>query len=287
MATVLIISSLIAHQLEVIIVKSYGDKKKPGGAFFNAILCFFSMTFFIITDKGGFYFPAPLFIYGFISCIGYALGFYFTFLAFKYGSYANTKLVSSSGTVLTVFYGALFLKEETSYITWIATALIIFSAFLMNSKRKDNENALPFNFRWLIYVLLSVLGNFMITVVKIEQQRRFDGKCDNEFLILSLLGAFLFLFLYGFFTERVKLVPALKNGILYGAVAGLFNGASNLLSILTMLYAPISLLAPIKSGGGLLLAFVVSVILYKEKFKTRQLVSAAIGILALVLFKIA
>ena len=157
----------------------------------------------------------------------------------------------------------------------------------MNSKRKDDENSPPFNFRWLIYVLLSVLGNFMITVVKREQQLRFDGKCDNEFLILSLFGAFLFLFLYGFFTERIKLVPALKNGMLYGALAGLFNGASNLLSIITLLYVPISVISPVKAGGGLLLAFAVSAMLYKEKFRTRQLISAAIGILALVLFKIA
>lgn len=288
METFLIAASLLAHQLEVIFIKSYGDKKKYGGEFFNAIICFFSMLFFIVTDKGGFYFPAPLFIYGILSCLGYAAGFYFTYLALRSGSYANTKLVSSLGTVLAVVYGTVFLKEESNLITWVAVALIIFAAALMNSgKKPEGEGVRRFSFRWLAYVLLSVLGNFIITVVKREQQIRFDGACDNEFLIISLFGAFLFLFCYGLFVDRANLGIALKDGILHGALAGICNGASNLLSIITLLYVPISVLSPINSGGGLLLAFAVSALLYKEKFTKRQFLSAVIGVVALVLFKIA
>ena len=286
MGTFLIIASLLTHQLEVIVVKSYGDKNKPGGSFFNAIICFFSMLFFIITDKGGFYFPAPLFIYGVISCLGYAAGFYFTYLAFKCGSYANTKLLSSVGTVLTVLYGTIFLKEESNAVTWLAVVLILLSAALMNMRKKGDDNY-PFNIKWFIYVMLSVLGNFVITVVKREQQLRFDGKCDNEFLILSLLGAFLFLFAHGLVNDKNALRPALKSGTLFGALAGMFNGATNLLSIITLLYVPISIVSPIKSGGALLLSFVVSRVIYKEKFTARQLVSAFIGVFALVLFKLA
>lgn len=285
MGTFLIISSLLVHQAETVIVKMYGNRKSRGGEFFNSIICFFSMLFFVITDKGGFCFPAPLFIYGILSCFGYAAGFYFTYLAFKCGSYANTKLVSSLGTVLTVVYGTLFLKEPSSWITWVAVALIITAVAVMNGGKKDGER--PFSAKWLIYVLLSVLGNLVITVTKREQQIRFDGKCDNEFLIISLFGAFLFLFVYGLFTDRKALGTALKNGVGYGALAGICNGASNLLSIITLLYVPISIVSPIKSGGGLLLGFAVSAILYKEKFTKRHFISAAIGILALVLFKIA
>lgn len=287
MGTFLIVASLVAHQLETIVVKSYGDKKKLGGEFFNSIICFFSMLFFIITDKGGFYFPFPLFIYGIISCIGYASGFYFTYLALRCGSYANTKMVSSLGTVLTVVYGTAFLGEPSGIVTWLAVGLIIFACVLMNSGNKAGQNNRPFSIKWLIYILLSVFGNLLITITKREQQIRFDGACDNEFLIISLFGAFLFLFLYGLFTDRAQLGSSLKNGVVYGAVAGLFNGASNLLSIITLLYVPISIVSPVKAGGGLLLCFVVSALIYKEKFTKRQLLSAVIGILALVLFKIA
>ena len=288
MEALLITASLVAHQLEVIIVKSYGDRKKSGGEFFNAIICFFTMLFFIVTDKGGFYFPAPLIIYGVLSCIGYAAGFYFTYLALRCGSYANTKMVSSLGTVLTVVYGTFFLGEPSGIITWLAVALIILAIAMMNSgKRLEGERAGGFSVKWLLFVLLSVAGNFVITVTKREQQIRFEGACDNEFLIISLFGAFLFLFIYGIFVDRHQLGTALKSGIFHGAVAGVCNGASNLLSIITLLYVPISVLSPINAGGGLLLAFLVSALLYKEKFTKRQMLSAVIGVVALVLFKIA
>ncbi len=286
METFLIAASLIAHQLEVIVVKSYGDKKKNGGEFFNAIICFFSMLFFIITDKDGFYFPLPLFIYGLLSCLGYAAGFYFTYLALSCGSYANTKMVSSLGTVLAVLYGTFYLGESSNVITWLAVALIVLAIFMMNSGKKiDGESACGFSFKWLTYVLLSVAGNFVITVVKREQQLYFGGACDNEFLIISLFGAFLFLFVYGLFVDRKRLGVALKSGLLHGALAGVCNGVSNLLSIITLLYVPISLLSPINAGGGLLLAFFVSLLLYKEKFTKKQMLSVFIGVLALVLFK--
>lgn len=246
------------------------------------------MLFFVFTDKGGFNFPLPLFVYGLLSCIGYASGFYFTYLALQCGSYANTKMVSSLGTVLSVVYGAFFLGESTNAVTWTAVALIILAIAMMNSAKKiEGERNYGFSFKWLIYVLLSVAGNFVITVTKREQQLLFKGACDNEFLIISLFGAFLFLFIYGLIVDRKRLSTALRSGILHGALAGICNGASNLLSIITLLYVPISVLSPINAGGGLLLAFVVSVLLYKEKFTKKQVLSVIIGVFALVLFKIA
>ena len=47
MGTFLIIISLMVHQSEGIVVKEYGRRREFGGAFFNAIICFFSMIFFI------------------------------------------------------------------------------------------------------------------------------------------------------------------------------------------------------------------------------------------------
>ena len=286
MKTFLIVASLIASQLEIMIVKSYGDRKKNGGEFFNAIICFFSMLFFVVTDKDGLYFPAPLFLYGIISCIGYASGFYFTYLGLQCGSYANTNMVSSLGTVLTVVYGTVFLKEPSNLVTWIAVALIILAIVLMNSEKNMDERGYRFSFKWLIYVLLSVVGNFVINVMKREQQIRFGGACDNEFLIISIFGAFLFLFVYGIFVNRCHLGTALKSGVLHGALAGVCNGAANLLNIIVLLYVPISIVSPVQAGGGLLLAFVVSSLFYKEKFTKMQILSAAIGVVALVLFKI-
>ncbi|MBR5460383.1 MAG: hypothetical protein IKV53_05905 [Clostridia bacterium] len=80
---------------------------------------------------------------------------------------------------------------------------------------------------------------------------------------------------------------AVKNGIMFGLAAGAFNGASNYLSLVIYNFVPISVVSPVTTGGGLILSFVISVALYKESFSVRQIVAAIVGIIALVLFKIA
>ena len=284
MGTLLIAISLLVHQAEAVVVKEYGHRRESGGTFFNGIICFFSMFFFIVTDKNGFYFPPKLFVYGVISCFAYAGGFYFMYLALKLGSYAHTKLVSSISGLVIIIYGIVFLNEESSFVTWIAVFLIFLSVFMMNYSGKTKERV---NLKWLFFVLLTVVTNCVIGITKREQQLRFNGECDNEFMIISLLGAFVFLFVYGFAQEKEKLKTALKDGMLFGAVAGAFNGASNLLSLIVYNFVPISVVSPVTTGGGLVLSFVVSSLLYKERFTLRQIISAVIGVIALVLFKIA
>ena len=284
MGTFLIAISLLVHQAEGVVVKEYGKRRESGGTFFNAIICFFSMIFFVVTDKGGFYFPRALLTYGILSCLAYAGGFYFMYLALRIGSYANTKLVSSLSGIVIIIYGIVFLNEESNVITWIAVFLIFLSVFLMNYSGKSEEKI---NLKWLFYVLLTVVTSCVIGITKREQQLRFEGACDNEFMIISLFGAFVFLFIYGFISEREKLKTAVKSGMLFGAIAGAFNGASNLLSLIIYNFVPISIVSPVSTGGGLVLSFVVSGVLYKEKFSPRQIVSAVIGVIALVLFKIA
>lgn len=284
MGTFLIAISLLVHQAEGIVVKEYGKRRESGGTFFNAIICFFSMIFFFVTDKDGFYFPRALWGYGILSCLAYAGGFYFMYLALKLGSYANTKLVSSISGIVIIIYGIVFLNEKSSIITWIAVFLIFLSVFLMNYSGKGDGKINP---KWLFYSFLTVLTSCVIGITKREQQIRFNGECDNEFMIISLFGAFLFLFIYGLVSEREKLKTAVKNGMLFGILAGSFNGASNFLSLVIYNFVPISIVSPVTTGGGLVLSFVVSSALYKERFSPRQIVSAVIGVIALVLFKIA
>ena len=284
MGTLLIAISLLVHQAEGVVVKEYGRRRSSGGTFFNAIICFFSMLFFIIKDTDGFYFPRGLLVYGILSCLAYAGGFYFMYVALKLGSYANTRLVSSISGIVIILYGIVFLNEDSNVITWIAVALIFLSVFLMNYSGSHGEKI---NIKWLFFVLLNVVTSCVIGITKREQQLRFNGKCDNEFMIISLFGAFLFLFIYGLVTEREKLKTAVQSGILFGIVAGLFNGATNFLSLVIYNFVPISIASPVSTGGGLVLSFVISCVLYKEKFTPRQIFSAVIGVVALVLFKIA
>lgn len=285
MGFLLILLNQTAHQVESMLVRRYGKKHGAGGLFFNAIICLFAMIFFVLTDRDGFNFPGELFLYGFVSCLMFAAGFYSMYLALQLGSYAISKLICSFSGVFAIVYGLVFLKEPAGVITYIAFALVFTSVFLMNYKtgggEKDEEKG--FSLKWLICVLVSLVSNGMIAVLSRMQQIRFDNACDNEFMMLSLGGAFAALLAIALITERSGLKQMLKFGTLYGGLAGLMNGAGNLVNLATYIFLPISVVTPIRTGLGIVMNFAVSVLLYKEKFTHRQLVSAVIGVLALVL----
>ncbi len=284
MGTLLIILNQIAHQGEGMVIKNYGKKHGSGGMFFNAIICLFSMLFFVVTDKGGFYFPKELFLYGFISCLIFATGFYSMYLAFKFGSYAMSKLFASFSGIIAILYGILFLKEPSNYITYIAIVLVFVSVFLMNYKKND-EAEKGFSLKWFLSILATIISNGFIAVLQRMQQLEFDNACDNEFMILSLGGAFLALFILGMLLERGRLGKTLKYGTLYGAFAGILNGSMNFLNLAIYMFIPISAATSLKTGLGIVASFLVSVLIYRERFTRMQLASALVGIVALLLLQ--
>lgn len=282
----LILLGLMAHQFETMIVKHYGKKYGKGGMFFNAIICLFAMIYFIVTDKGGFQFPKGIWLYGILNSFMYATGFYTGYVAYKTGSFGLTKLFTSFGVIISTFYGIIFLKEPTTIFTYISLAMILVSLFLMNYQKQDDGEKQKISFVWLICILLVVLSNSAIAIIGRMQFGVFGDAFKNEFLIISLAGAALSLFVFGLILERDSFKSTIKHGLLYGGAAGIFNGVNNLLILVTYNYLDISFTSPVKSGLGIVISMLFSILFYKEKFSKRQMLSAAIGIVAVVLMNI-
>ena len=287
MGTLLILLAILIHQGEGMIVKHYGNKYGSGGMFFNAVICLFSMLFFILTDKNGFYFPPMLFAFGLVSCLMYAAGFGFMYLALQCGSYALTRLIASMSGIIAILYGIVFLEEPAGWLTYLAIGLVFLSVILMNYRKKEQGEKKGFSLKWLIYVLITALSNGLIAVLTRMQQLHFNDACSNEFKILSLGGACIALVIIGLFTDKGRFRQTLRQGTLHGTLAGLLNGANNYLTMTVYLFIPISLATSLRTGLEILASFAVSVLIYRETFTRRQVISALIGIVALVLLQIA
>ena len=78
----------------------------------------------------------------------------------------------------------------------------------------------------------------------------------------------------------------LKNGGLYAMGAGFSNGGTNLLQLFAFTLLPMSLVAPMTSGASILISFVISKVIFKEKFSKLQYVGVILGGIALVLFNL-
>lgn len=271
---------------ESIFVKEYAKRHGAGGMLMNAIIALFSAFFCLITNTGDFYAPPEMIPLALINCCLFASGYYFTYVAFRIGPYGLTRLISSFSLLFTVFYGVLFLNEPTSALTFIGLALIVFAMVLINYRGRtaakgSEEGAI--SAKWLICLSISVVANGFIGILTKMQQHLFGKECGNEFQFISIGGSFVLLAILGVIIDRHKLAAVLKSGSLYGAGAGLFNGAKNLITLGVYLYIPISTAGPIKTGLGMIAAYLAAILLYKEKYTALQKIGVLAGAVAVVL----
>jgi len=134
-----------------------------------------------------------------------------------------------------------------------------------------------------VSVTLTLVANGFIGILTRMQQIRFDDACSNEFQFISIGGSFVLLAVIGVIVDKNKLGTVLKSGTLYGAAAGIFNGAKNFLTLIIYLHLPLSVVSPTKTGMSILATFVMALLLYKEKYTKLQYLGVILGGSAVIL----
>ena len=286
MALLFIFLSQTIHQFEGIFIKKYNSKYNYGGFIFTAIVSLFSMIFFIIydviADVNGLEFNYKLILYGISAGIMFSLASLLTFIAMGCGSYVLSKLILSYGIVFTIGYG-IYLGDSITVLGWIAIVLIIISLFLVKGNEEENTKV---NLKWIITISLSVLFAGVFAILQKKQQIVFEKKYDNEFMIITLGSSFIILLTIGLIKDRKHIIDILKHGSLYAAAGGISNGVTNLLTLYLYSIAPLSFVSPVGAGVSIVISFIISKILFKEKFSKLQILGVLIGMISIVLFNL-
>jgi len=284
LAFLLILLSSATGLVEGTLIKKYNEKYINGGFIFTAMVSLFSMLFFVITDKGGFDFRAEMIPYGIVSGIFYCSASFLTFIALGCGPFALSMLILSYSGVFSIACGIFLLNDDVDVFTILGIALIFISLFLNRAeKNKDNKSA---SLKWLICIGLSFFGSGMFGVMQKLQQVRFNNKVTSEYMIVTLGFSAITLFIIGFIKDYKNIGHIFKYGGLYSSLAGVSNGTTNFLSLMANTMLPLSIASPVKSGTKIILAFVLSVVVFKEKFLRRQVVGVIIGAIALILLNV-
>ena len=269
---------------ESVVVRTYAKRYGNGGFIMNAITALFSALFFLVTDKGGFYVPAEMLPLAAINVCMFGVGFYFMYKAFQCGPYGLTRLISEFSLVFTIFYGIIVLKEETTPLTYVGIVMIFLAIILINYKKSDNKDEQKaLSLKWVVSVTLTLVSNGFIGILTRMQQIRFNDACSNEFQFISIGGAFILLTIIGLIVDKNKLGTVLKTGTLYGAMAGIFNGGRNFLTLIMFLHLPLSILSPTITGMGMVASFAMALLYYKEKYSKLQYVGVILGASAVIL----
>lgn len=285
MSALMIFLSTASHLAESIFIKRYNARHSRGGFVFTALISFFSMLFFLVTDRDGFYLPGALWGYAIVAGVLYCSASFLTYVALKIGSYAMTMLILSYSIVMSIGYGLFFLNERATVFTAIGLTLVLVSLYLVRAKKAEEKKD-KVSFWWLICVGISAIGSGMFGVVQRMQQIRFDNACTNEFMVIALSFSTVMLLLIGLIKNKGDFVYVMRYGVLWTAGAGLSNGATNAMVIFLHTLMPISLSSPIRVGVKIIMSFMLSVILYREKLQKKQIIGVALGALALVLLNI-
>lgn len=275
---------------ESMVIKAYAKKYSTGGMLMNAIICLFACLFYVGKDlifDTGFNVPSEMIPLALINSVLYAAGFYLMFLAFKVGPYGLTSLIAKFALLFPIFYGIFFLNDPTTPLTYIGIALIVAAMFFMNySGGKSGmqvRHGSGISFKWLLFSIVSLVANGFISILTKMQQLKFDKVCDNEFQMISTGGAFILLLIIGLIIDHADIKEILKHGTLYGLASGAFNGAKNLTQLAIFPLLPLSVISPTKTGVGLVLSFLVSLVFYKEKYTKIQIIGVALGAAAVII----
>lgn len=243
----------------------------------------------------------------FFYAIGYGVAYLFIslfgLLAYAIGNVALTSLITSYSLILPTLYGVFFEKEKTGVLFWIALLLLGISLFLINFKSKAKEEGTeqprseaieraPVQKSkkglWAIYASLAFLGNGFCSILQSAQQKATDGGYKSELMMLGML--FVLLVCGGLLLTLPKCKlkkPQVGRTCAYGSALGITNGGVNFFVMLLLGSSlAVSLIFPLISAISLLVSYVLSAVIFKDKLSLWQNVGFALGVASVVLFNL-
>lgn len=276
-----LVAIVIGISGQSIVKKPYTQKTGGGGVyFFNTLLSATALLFFVVTSsKLDFNLSFVPYSIGFAA--SYAIASVFMVLAIAYGSLSLTSLFISYSLMIPTFYG-LILGDDISKGFVPGMIFLVISLFLTN---KSDEKA-KISFKWIVFVILSFVGNGMCTVVQKMQQIASNGTYKNEFMIVALAIVTAVMLIMTLFTEHKQIKHYAKSGWLWAIICGALNGMVNLFVMILSGRMSVSLMFPLISAGGLIVTYIVSRFFYKEKLTKIQFIGFIFGLTAVVFLNI-
>ncbi len=276
---------IVTMTVQNVFNKQYNLKHYCGTFKYALFSVFFALLFFVLTTEKISVEPQVL-PYSLAFAVAYVSGTVCQLIAIKIGSLAITSLVSSYSLIIPTLYGLIFLKEPLGTFKLVGLIILAVSLFLVRTQSEKAETKKKISLNWLIFVGIAFIGNGLCSTIQNIQQRRFDGAQNGDFMVYALTIAFVSLAVIAAVFEREDFGKFIKKGSFFAAATGICNGATNLLVMICIATIASSIFFPLLSGSGLVITFLISTFIYKEKFIPRQLVGLGLGLVSIILLNL-
>ena len=281
MNVVYLLSVILGVSAQDITKKIYTKKSNNGTFIFGAIMSLAAMAFFALL-AGKMEWELGFLPYSLGFAVAYSLVTVCGVSAIACGPLSITTLVVSYSLMLPTLYGLVFLGDPITVGLIVGIVLLIVSLFLVTQKNKEA----PLTLKWGVYVALTFIGNGMCSVVQKMQQDAFDGHYKNEFMIAAYAMVAVALFVFSLLKERPVLKQNAKAGWYLAIFCGAMNGMVNLFILILQGRMPLSVMFPLVSAGGIIVTYLISKFVYKEKLTALQFVGFLLGIASVVLLNL-
>ncbi|MDR1093288.1 MAG: hypothetical protein LBL66_03980 [Clostridiales bacterium] len=226
-------------------------------------------------------------------------------LALKYGEVSLTSLLISYSLLLPACFGIFFLGDSVGYFFYAGLALLVISIFLINRGRRAPlpaergmsvaaERGTPAKparkapVLWAVFAVSALVTNGACSILQSYQQRLSGGGFKAEFMIFAMLAVIAVDLAVILSARRTRLKEKAKYGAPFGIAAGILNAAVNL-TVMLLVSAerlPVSIIFLLIAAGSLLVTYILSRIVFKEKLSFWQNAGFALGIFSVVFFNL-
>ena len=282
-------ASAFTIMIQHVFRQKFNEKGAKNTLLFSAITAFTAMFVFAVTNTDWTY-DIKYLIFSSIFALSYGTAVVTSLLALLYGPVAKTSLVSACSLIIPSLYGVIKQgvidgdKDAFSVTLIIGLILVTVSLFLVNNEKDDKKPTL----KWVIYVFLCFLSNGVSSVVQVVKQEMYGTECNNVFMIVAFLMVSIVLFIASLSKKemRIEAGDTLKKGWLLAILCGAANGITNFFSLVLSGKLPASIVFPVMSGGSMLLVFIWSFFIKKERYTPIQYVGYGLGLISIVLLNL-
>ena len=225
-----------------------------------------------------------------IGVLPYSIGFAFFYTlamighiqALQSGSVALTAFVKQLSLVFVSLWGFVFWDTPLKPTTILGIALIVVALALCFFKKTSDDSKNTVTAKWFGFATLLLIGNAGCSIVQKYQQFAFGGEHRSLLMVCASACAVVMCLLLCHKADKSDWSVTVRTSWQFPVLAGI---SSALLNLLVLLMASTSLspsvIYPGIALGGVTLTVLMSVIVFKERLRTRQWVGLVIGMVAL------
>lgn len=292
MIYILLISGMLLGCVQEFIKKCYLLKYKNGDQMvYNFWSVFGAIPIFFLSAGGILEFHLPTLGYSALYALGYCMALIFSMKALAEGSMALTVMLLAFTVVVPISFGIVVLHEPLTIFGVIAIPLLIAALILIVGPNKAETNN-KISLKWLFFVFLAILGNGSCSIIVKLHRIQYPGQYSSELMLFALVIVLIVCGILAFSpikkaktpTEKPLKNKTIKATIIFALATGICNGMSNKTIVELSELMDLSSMSIIRRVGSLVLTYLVSVYIFREKLTVKQTLGCILGIAAAVLF---